>query len=82
MAKIKFIAPEAATDEMRAAAGDIEFIGRLYVLRVPEHSSEEQRTIAAGTLFDVLKGAHADGSPYGAIVLPDGWRIEACDVEP
>lgn len=82
MAKLKFIAPESATDEMRAAAGDVDILGRLYVLRVPGYSSEQERARAMATLTEYLKGAHADGSPYSCILLPEGWRIEAYDVEP
>jgi transcriptional regulator with XRE-family HTH domain len=80
--RVSLTPPEQASAEVRARAGDVEIVGRLYVLRCPEHSSESERERAGDLLEETLKSVHGDGSPYSWLVLPDGWSIEAGEVEP
>jgi transcriptional regulator with XRE-family HTH domain len=79
---IKVVPPSSAPENVRAAAGDVEIVGTLYVLRVPEHSSQYERDKAAKVLESALKAAHADGSPFSWLVLPADWSLDACEAEP
>jgi transcriptional regulator with XRE-family HTH domain len=80
--RVSLTPPEQASDEVRAMAGDVEIVGRLYVLRAPECSSADERERAGYLLEETLKSVHGDGSPYSWLVLPDGWSIEAGEIEP
>jgi transcriptional regulator with XRE-family HTH domain len=80
--RVRVIPPEGATETIRAAAGDVEIVGRLYVLHAPVGSTEVSREKAAQTLDEALRAAHADEAPYSWAVLPDGWRLDVHDVEP
>lgn len=82
MVKIRTVPPVDAPEAARALAGEVEVIGRLYVLRCPVYSSQHEREKASELLKDTLKTVHDDGSPYSWLVLPEDWSIEACEVDP
>ncbi len=79
---LKLVPPADAPEAIRAAAGDVEISGRLYVLRVPGHSSVAEREMAAEVLESTLKAAHADGSPFSWLVLPSDWSLDTHEIEP
>lgn len=78
---VKLIPPADAPEPARALAGDVEIVGKLYVLRAPAHSSEVEREQAARWLGSALADAHADGSPFSWLLLPDNWSLETYAVD-
>lgn len=81
VARVRIVPPEGAPESMREQAGDIEVVGRLYVLRTPEGTSEAELVALAIRLKSALSEAYADGTPFSWLVMPHDWRIDECDVD-
>jgi transcriptional regulator with XRE-family HTH domain len=79
--RVRIVPPDNATESMREQAGDIEVVGRLYVLRTPEGTSEVEHEALATRLKGALGEAYADGTPFSWLVMSHDWRIDECDVE-
>ncbi len=81
--RIRTVPPEGAPESVRAQAGDVEIIGRLYVLHTPEGTSEAEHEKGAERLRAALREAYPDkdSSPYSWLVMPQGWTLGAHDID-
>lgn len=79
--RIRTVPPEDAPESVKAQAGDVEIVGRLYVLHTPEGTSEAEHEGAAMRLRVAMHEAHPDGTSYSWLVMPHDWKISAHDID-